>query len=75
MSDLEKAWGQFFLYAKALQKREPERYLYLAVRQSTADIFFKEEVGELLLSEPGFRLLVFNETTQEIVKWQPSIPL
>lgn len=75
MSDLEKAWGQFFLYAKALKKREPERYLYLAVRQDTAEILFREEVGELLRSEPGFRLLVFNETTQEIVQWQPSIPL
>jgi hypothetical protein len=34
ISDLEKAWGQFFLYARALQKRDPERRLYLAIRQN-----------------------------------------
>jgi XisH protein len=34
ISDLEKAWGQFFLYARALRKRDPTRRLYLAVRQN-----------------------------------------
>lgn len=73
ISDLEKAWGQFFLYARALKKKEPSRYLYLAVNRNISETLFKEEAGELLLEEPGFRLLIFDETTQEIIQWKPHV--
>jgi len=73
LSDLEKAWGQFFLYARALRKKEPERRLYLAVTRNIAETLFKEEAGELLLEEPDFHLLVFDETTKEILQWKPPI--
>jgi hypothetical protein len=74
ISELEKAWGQYFLYSRALRKRDPERHLYLAVSQNIFETLFQEEAGMLLLEEPGFCLLVFNDTTQEILQWQPSIP-
>ena len=48
----------FFMYARALQKKEPERRLYLAVRRNTFETLFQEEVGQLLLEEPGFRIIV-----------------
>lgn len=73
ISDLEKAWGQFFLYARALQKREPERRLYLAVDRNIFETLFEEEAGQLLLQEPGFRLLVFDAITEEIIQWKPRI--
>jgi len=44
INDLEIAWGQFFMYARALQKREPARRLYLAVRRDTFETLFQEEV-------------------------------
>jgi hypothetical protein len=71
INDLEKAWGQFFLYARALGKKDPGRQLYLAVTRNIAETLFKEEAGALLLEEPGFRLLVFDEITEEIVQWNP----
>ena len=71
ISDLENAWGQFFLYARTLQKQEPERLLYLAVNETVFQTLFAEEAGQLLLEEPGFRLFVFNPTTEEIVQWKP----
>jgi XisH protein len=73
ISDLEKAWGQFFLYARALRKRDPTRRLYLAVRQNVFETIFQEEAGELLLEEPGFCLVVFDENTEEILQWKPPI--
>jgi XisH protein len=73
ISDLEKAWGQFFLYARALRKRDPTRRLYLAVRQNIFETIFQEEAGELLLEEPGFCLVVFDENTEEILQWKPPI--
>jgi XisH protein len=68
--DLENAWGQFFMYARALRKRDPERLLYLAVNRNTFETLFKEEAGELLLEEPGFRMVVFDPITEEVVQWR-----
>lgn len=70
ISDLQKAWGQFFLYARTLEKRDPQRSLYLAVDRETFNGLFQEEVGQLLIQEPGFRLLVFDIEQGEIVQWK-----
>jgi len=71
MSELEKAWGQVFLYPKLLRKRTPERLLYLAVSETIFETFFEEEAGQSLPAEPGFRIMVSNEVTEEITQWQP----
>jgi hypothetical protein len=73
INDLENAWGQFFMYARTLQRREPDRRLYLAVNRNTFETLFKEEVGQLLLEEPGFRMIVFDSNTEEIIQWKPQI--
>ncbi|MEG4501619.1 element excision factor XisH family protein [Microcoleus sp. F10-C6] len=73
INDLENAWGQFFMYARTLQKREPDRLLYLAVNRNTFETLFKEEAGQLLLEEPGFRLIVFDSNREEIIQWKPQI--
>lgn len=65
--------GGNFLCARALQKRDPERRLYLAVRRNTFETLFQEEAGQLLLEEPGFRLIVFDSNTEDIIQWQPQI--
>ncbi len=61
------------MYARALQKKDPERRLYLAVRRNTFETLFLEEVGQLLLEEPGFRIIVFDFITEEIIQWLPQI--
>lgn len=71
VSDLENAWGQFFMYARALEKREPDRILYLAVTQETFNTIFQEPIGQLLLEEPGFHLVVFDVKTEKIAEWKP----
>lgn len=71
ISDLEIAWGQYFLYARTLQKQEADRSLYLAVNETVFQTLFAEEAGQLLLAEPGFRLMVFDAKTEEIVQWKP----
>ncbi len=69
INDLENAWGQFFLYARILQRKEPDRLLYLAISSTTFDTLFNEEAGQLLLAEPGFRLIVFDPKIEEIIQW------
>ena len=75
IKDLENAWGQFFLYARALQKKESDRSLYLAVSRNTLDTLFQEEAGQLLLEEPYFRMIVFDPNSEEILQWQPQLNL
>lgn len=69
ISDLEKALGQYTLYLDILVKVEPERILYLAIRQDTFDEVFKEPIGEMLLENKRLKLLVFEEKTEEIQEW------
>lgn len=71
INDLENAWGQFFFYARVLQRQDPDRELYLAVTETAFQAIFSEEAGQLLLREPGFQLIVFNPNTEEILQWQP----
>ena len=73
INDLENAWGQFFMYARTLQRREPDRRLYLAINRNTCETLFKEEAEQLLLEEPGFRTIVFDSNTEEIIQWKPQI--
>jgi len=71
--DLENAWGQFFIYSRALAKRDPDRTLYLAITQETFSNIFQEPIGQLLLEEPGFRLMIFDPQLETIVTWKSSI--
>ncbi|HBQ98337.1 MULTISPECIES: element excision factor XisH family protein [unclassified Roseofilum] len=73
--DLEQAWGQFFLYARVLQRTEPTRLLYLAVSTDTFNTLFQEEAGQLLLAEPDFCILVFDLNSEAIIQWKPPIQL
>lgn len=69
LRDLELTWGQFFLYSRALQKREPERRLYLAINETIFESIFQEEAAKLLLNEPGFHLIVFDANSEEVTQW------
>jgi hypothetical protein len=71
MEDLEKALGQFVLYHDILNRAEPDRVLYLGIREATFVDLFGEPVGELLLENQRLRLIVFNPRTEVIVQWIP----
>jgi hypothetical protein len=60
ISDLEKALGQYILYHDILQQLEPNRRLYLAIRQETYSELFEEPVGKILLENQRLCLLVFD---------------
>jgi len=69
IEDLKIALGQFVLYRAVMQHTEPDRELYLAVRQATYSALFDEPVGRLLLDSEHMRLLVFDPHAEEVVKW------
>jgi XisH protein len=71
IDDLEKALGQYTLYNDILAEREPERVLYLAVRNAVYIDLFEEPIGKLLLAKARLKLIVFDPRTEVILKWIP----
>ncbi|HEX4948078.1 MAG TPA: element excision factor XisH family protein [Blastocatellia bacterium] len=69
LDDFYHALGQFIFYRKALQTLEPDRELYLAIRESVYLKLFLEQDIENLRAEENLKLLVFNPKTEEIIKW------
>lgn len=71
VQDLKEALGQFILYEDALAqtKTEADRTLYAAVREATYNEIFSEPIGKMLIDNKRIRLIVIEETKQEIVRW------
>ncbi|NEP53411.1 MAG: fatty-acid synthase [Moorea sp. SIO3C2] len=71
--DFEQALGQYFLYEDLIKKLYPERELYLAVRHSIYNSFFKEELVQIVIESRHLKLLIFDENQEEITLWKPSV--
>lgn len=69
LSELEKAVGQFIIYRFAMRREEPERELFIAVGEKIYNKFFVHpDVIELIETE-DFKIIVFDEMKQLIVRW------
>lgn len=55
----------------ALRREDPDRILYLAVSESTWQLVFKDALGEMLIDDHVLRVVTFDPTKQEIVRWIP----
>lgn len=69
MRDLQQAVGQFVLYKAILAQLEPERELYLAVTEEVATSVFDEPIGQLILQDMLIKVLSFEPSRKEIVRW------
>lgn len=71
IQDLKNALGQFILYQDLLVKIEPERELFLAIRDVVFSDLFEDSmsIGKVLLENRRFKLLVFNSEQEVIVSW------
>ena len=69
--DLENALGQFVLYQHALSLMEPERTLFLAIREAIYLDLFEEEIGRMLLERNVIKLVSFNPDREVITRWIP----
>jgi hypothetical protein len=71
IADLEKALGQYILYYDILSRLEPDRRLYLAIRQQTYSELFQEPIGKILIENQRLYLLVFDSEREVILEWIP----
>jgi len=67
--DLEVALGQYVLYRSLIARFEPDRRLFLAVRDTVFAGILDEPIARPVLKDLGVPLLVFNSERQEIVQW------
>ncbi len=71
VEDLRNALGQFVLYRNALGEKDPEREIFLAIRETIFAEVFQEPVGEMLIRNGEVRLIVFDKEREEILRWIP----
>ena len=69
--DLEEAVGQFVLYEHALRREDPERTLYLALPETAWQQVFLDALGEILIDDKVLRVVTFDPSKEEIVRWIP----
>jgi hypothetical protein len=67
--DLKSAIGGFFLYRALMSRLEPDRILYLGIRDAIFTALFKELIGKLLMESVNVNLPVFNRETERITQW------
>ena len=67
--DLEEALGQYIVYEDILELSEPERNIYLAVREEVYLDIFSEPIGQLLLRKKRLKLIVFDSSKEIIIRW------
>jgi hypothetical protein len=70
MDDLENAIGKCVLYRTTLSYEEPDRRVFLAMPFDAAKIF-EEPFGLQLIESNVLRVIVFDPSEEEIVKWIP----
>lgn len=69
LADLENALGQYILYRDIIEELEPDRALYLAVREEVFETIFQESLGQMLIRKNQLKLIIFNKAEEVIVKW------
>ncbi|MEY2830752.1 MAG: hypothetical protein RLZZ574_10 [Cyanobacteriota bacterium] len=72
VADLQQALGQYTLYLDIIEETEPERILYLAIRETTYEDIFIEPIGQILLNKKRLKLIVFDADREEIIQWIPE---
>lgn len=69
LSDFHTALGQFLNYRDALVKIDPNRQLYLAVRQSIYETFFQRRFIVDAVARYQLQLLTYDVRQEVIVQW------
>ncbi|BBD63093.1 fdxN element excision controlling factor protein (plasmid) [Nostoc sp. HK-01] len=70
ISDFHLALGQFLNYRLALQMKEPDRIIYLAVPLDTFNSFFQEIFVQEAIKIYQLKLIVYEPNKEEIVEWR-----
>jgi hypothetical protein len=69
VSEFHTALGQFINYRFALEEKDPERVLYLAVPSNIYREFFTLKFIEKVIQQSAVKLIIYQEQKEIIVQW------
>jgi XisH protein len=69
ISEFHAALGQYLNYIQALEEKEPDRSLHLAVPLETYDDFFQLPFIQKSLKRHAINLLIYDPIKEEIKQW------
>ncbi len=69
MRDFEMALGQYILYRNFINLTEPEYQIYLAIKDSIYENFFKRESIQDITKINQLLLIVVDMAEEEILQW------
>jgi hypothetical protein len=67
--EFHAAMGQFLNYRLALQEKQSDRMLFLAVPNDVNDTFFSTRLVQLAVKTYQLKLLIYEAEMEEIIKW------
>ncbi|BAU10840.1 putative fdxN element excision controlling factor protein [Leptolyngbya sp. NIES-3755] len=67
--DLEVALGQYLIYRGFLSLIEPDRQVYLAIREEVFHDFFQLKGIQTIIEQNQILLIVINTANEVIVQW------
>ncbi len=70
--DFHAMMGQYQNYRAALELREPDRQLYLAVPQALFDSFFQNELVQYSIKRNKVAILIYDHENEVIVQWHSN---
>lgn len=69
LDEFEDALGQFLIYLIALEKKEPDRELFMAIPNTFYQSFFDDPFFTEVANRYNLKLLIFKEQDQTIQQW------
>jgi hypothetical protein len=69
VTDYHAALGQFLNYRLALELKEPERTLYLAIPVITHEAFFQREFLQLSVERYQIKRIIYDPKNEVITQW------
>ena len=69
ISEFHVALGQYLNYMQALEDKEPDRILYLAIPWETYGGFFQLPFIQKSLKRHAVNLIIYDPTKEEIKEW------
>ncbi|MBW4511562.1 MAG: XisH family protein [Scytonematopsis contorta HA4267-MV1] len=69
ISEFHTALGQYLNYCQALEEKQPERTVYLAVPDETYQDFFQLNFIQRAIQRYQVKLIIYDPIKEEIVQW------
>ncbi len=69
LDEFEDALGQFIIYFNALEEKDPDRQLYMAMPSDFHERFFEDEFFRKLAGRYSLKMIIFDEKNKAIHKW------